>query len=575
MFLNEIIILFTFLVITKCGTDEVDEMTSETYSIRINFTNRFNDTHPISSVTFYPKQVYNILGVTTVSEFLGIPFARPPIDYFRLKRPHPHYGNDTHLKFYANVSSGSCVQKTLNTGIPKFDYYNSKDHMSEDCLKLNIWKPGVNSDAVIVFFHGGDLLRGSASAELYRGHYFAAYARAIIVSANYRLGPYGFAYLGKKTKIPGNMGLLDQTMALRWVNEHIHAFGGNPRKITIFGHEAGGAAAATHLFSGASKGLFKRIILSSGVFPNHRFTVSHKQLIERTRRLSDDMYCKNQTNTLVELCLAQREDNTLRMVISKLREQENKPLRKMFGISSKDKEYFVRDFRKLKMKKDVDILVGTTEDEGTLFYFDYVRDNYKHLEKHNETKEAFMQLVTDINNKLFDKVAKDYNINKEVFKKARAAMKKIVGDREYLVGQRLFHEMHFECDWAKFLERALKKNVKSVYAYRFMHRPKNYDWPEWLPFVITGSDIEFVFGSPFKNYKIHDEKLFTLELIVAMKMMKMFGRFANTGVPDERWVPFSRENKKILILNLNLAKRNAYIFEEFKRNDRCKLFKNY
>lgn len=58
MFLNEIIILFTFLVITKCGTDEVDEMTSETYSIRINFTNRFNDTHPISSVTFYPKQVY-------------------------------------------------------------------------------------------------------------------------------------------------------------------------------------------------------------------------------------------------------------------------------------------------------------------------------------------------------------------------------------------------------------------------------------------------------------------------------------------------------------------------------------
>uniref|UniRef100_A0AAF5D252 Carboxylesterase type B domain-containing protein n=1 Tax=Strongyloides stercoralis TaxID=6248 RepID=A0AAF5D252_STRER len=562
-----------FLPKSKLNNINYSNEVPSNFHVNLIFTNRTKDKIVNVTVTYIPKKIYNITRINVVSEFLGIPFARPPTDYFRFKRPHPHFANSTgNNKFYANTPATPCTQKNLNTGIPKFDMYNTRSGHSEDCLQLNMWVPKIKTGAVIVLFHGGDLYRGSASLELYQGSFFAAYSRAIIVNVNYRLGIYGWAFLGRKTKIPGNMGLLDQNMALLWIRQHIRAFGGDPYKVTIFGHEAGAVTAATHLFAGASKNLYKRMILSSGVFPSRRYTLSHIRLFERTKEMGDLMYCKNQTSTLVEKCLGQRENTTIKRFVDYLRETEKNPLRHMFAIGNQDKEYFVREFSRLKIKKNVELMIGQTEDEGTHFFFDFVRRHFPHLSDHINTRDELMKEMNQINDLLIKKVSEEFKMSSETTNTLRNNYK-YEGNKTYLVGPRLFHDMHFYCDWENFMKNILRKNVLKVYSYKFLHQPKNYKWPNWLHDVLSGSDMEYVFGLPFRNHTGYDDDTFGNELVMSVKMMKIYGRFADTGNPHDSWEPCKNGSIKSAIFNLNLAKVGYIMHEEHKDNPKCLVFK--
>lgn len=133
---------------------------------------------------------------------------------------------------------------------------------AEDCLALNIWAPEMVPGErlpVMVWVHGGGFFRGSASDSLYDG---AAFARQgiVFVSLQYRLGVDGFLHFADA---PANRGLLDQVAALQWVQEHIHAFGGDPARVTVFGQSAGAGALACLLGMPAAQGLFQRAILQS------------------------------------------------------------------------------------------------------------------------------------------------------------------------------------------------------------------------------------------------------------------------------------------------------------------------
>ncbi|MFI0937605.1 carboxylesterase family protein [Streptomyces sp. NPDC021020] len=160
---------------------------------------------------------------------------------------------------------------------------------SEDCLTVNVWTPDLHGEGgtglpVLVWLHGGGFSSGSGGEDFYAGAQLAAHGRMVVVTANYRLGAFGYAYLGPETAAV-NPGLLDQLAALRWVRASAPAFGGDPARVTLAGQSAGALSALALLAHPAGRGLFARAVLQSppaGVAP-----AVPEQATARTRRLAE------------------------------------------------------------------------------------------------------------------------------------------------------------------------------------------------------------------------------------------------------------------------------------------------
>ncbi|XP_076623387.1 juvenile hormone esterase-like isoform X2 [Colletes latitarsis] len=185
------------------------------------------------------------------SSFKGIPFATPPVGRLRFKPPVPPTPwNATRATI---KEPKSCPQL-----FPSDFHYMG----NEDCLYLSVFTPETNFNrnmtprAVMVWVYGGSFVSGYINTAFYSPDFFIE-KDVIIVSINYRIGALG------------NAGLKDQTMALRWIQENIAAFGGDPGRVTIFGASAGSTSVTLHLLSEHSRGLFQRVIAQSGapVFP--------------------------------------------------------------------------------------------------------------------------------------------------------------------------------------------------------------------------------------------------------------------------------------------------------------------
>ncbi|KAG5877342.1 hypothetical protein JTB14_030713 [Gonioctena quinquepunctata] len=154
-----------------------------------------------------------------------------------------------------------CFQQSNMFQIPDLS-----DVENEDCLYLNVYTPLEPSNdtllPVMFYIYGGGFVNGAADFDFYGPHYLMENG-VIVVTANYRVGPFGFLTTGDMV-IPGNFGLKDQLLALQWVKNNIRYFGGDPEKVTIFGQSAGAASVAFHLMSKKSTGLFRAAIAESG-----------------------------------------------------------------------------------------------------------------------------------------------------------------------------------------------------------------------------------------------------------------------------------------------------------------------
>lgn len=210
-----------------------------------------------------------IRGIKTdkVNEFLGVPYAAPPIENLRWQPPvepkawSPAVYNATKLM-------PGCPQHGCRDTNPSFVCPNKT---SESCLFLNIWTPldsrPNSSYPVMVYLHGGNFVHMSASSPVFRGDDFVLKGKVIYVAVDYRLGVLGFLYTGESASdAKGNYGIQDQRLALIWVQQNIKNFGGDPNKVTLFGQSAGAQSSAIHLISEKSKGLFRNVILESSPF---------------------------------------------------------------------------------------------------------------------------------------------------------------------------------------------------------------------------------------------------------------------------------------------------------------------
>lgn len=198
--------------------------------------------------------------------FLGIPFANPPVDKLRFAPPEPYSGTPD---LDATRMSDSCMQSTSAFGTL------GNGQVSEDCLYLNVYTPVLSSAGqqqqqqragdkpVAVYFYGGSFIEGSATLVDYDGGNFASRNDIVVVTVNYRVGALGYMAVGEATDSTGNYGLQDQIMALKWVQQHIAAFGGDPARVSIFGQSAGGQSVVALLSSSAAKGLFSGAISQS------------------------------------------------------------------------------------------------------------------------------------------------------------------------------------------------------------------------------------------------------------------------------------------------------------------------
>jgi para-nitrobenzyl esterase len=208
--------------------------------------------------------------------FKGIPYARPPVGALRWKapvEPEPWTGTLQATKFGnaclqngriygpgSNNTYDATIATTLNTPVG-----------SEDCLTLNVWRPATsdNSLPVIFFVYGGSNISGYTADPVYDGAALAKAANAVVVTANYRVGPLGFLNVaqlktGNAAEDSGNFALLDLMQALKFVKNNAGAFGGNPGNVTLMGQSAGAINVWALLTAPSAAGLFQKAVPLSG-----------------------------------------------------------------------------------------------------------------------------------------------------------------------------------------------------------------------------------------------------------------------------------------------------------------------
>ncbi|KAH6922837.1 hypothetical protein HPB50_019839 [Hyalomma asiaticum] len=508
----------------------------------------------------------------TVGVFYGIPYARPPTGQRRFDRAESIEEPWTDV-FDATVKPESCVQ-VLDTFYGNFSgstVWNANTEMSEDCLKLNVWTPGEPSTAepplaVLVWIYGGGFYSGSSTLDVYDAQTLVSEEDVIVVSMNYRVASLGFLSFGNKT-LPGNAGLHDQYLALRWVQENIACFGGDPNRVTLFGESAGAVSVGLHVLSPLSKPLFHRVILQSGspTAPwGFRDTDAARKEAER---LATALGCPEGLDQDTLDCLRRKNPEEI------VHKETNNggivdfpfvPV--VDGIFLPDTPQALID--KGSFARNISVMLGSNLNEGSWFvqyFFGLpVTEECPEVTKENFTA-ALESLDPSLRTTPISEIMNMYTGGKIPSTSAEMlkALDSIVGD------------YHFTCpvtQWADVLARA----GIPVYGYVFAHRSSWNPWPEWMG-VIHGEELAFVFGVPLNDTYSYSEE----DKNLSRRLMRYWANFAKTGNPNlsgdgspesTHWPLRTDSLKQHLVLDVNesvgCAYREAYckFWEDVRRN---------
>ncbi len=208
-----------------------------------------------------------------ISYFLGMPYGADTSGANRFMPPQkPKPWTDVYPALWWGNSAPQEMENRYENKFASFRDHWNYDDVSEDCLRINVFTPGINDGKkrpVLFWIHGGGFVNGNAiEQDGYNGENFARFGDVVFCSINHRLGPLGFCDLagvgGERFAASGNVGMLDIVAALDWVRANIANFGGDPTNVTIMGQSGGGAKVCILTAMPFAKGLFQKAVVLSG-----------------------------------------------------------------------------------------------------------------------------------------------------------------------------------------------------------------------------------------------------------------------------------------------------------------------
>ncbi|CAH7072877.1 pyrethroid hydrolase Ces2e [Phodopus roborovskii] len=453
-----------------------------------------------------------------IHTFLGIPFAKPPVGPLRFappEAPEPWSGVRDGTTYPAmclqnDDMMNSEALKTMKSIMPPIS-------ISEDCLYLNIYTPTHANEGsnlpVMVWIHGGALVVGMAS--MYDGSMLAATEDVVVVTIQYRLGVLGFFSTGDQ-HARGNWGYLDQVAALRWVQQNIAHFGGNPDQVTIFGESAGGTSVSSLVVSPMSKGLFQGAIMESGVALLPDLISSSSEMVYTIVANLSDCPTVN-TETLVS-CLRSKSESEILAI--------NKAFKIIPGVV--DGEFLPRHPQELLVSADfhpVPSIIGVNNDEYGWLLPMIMGSAQKVKEITRETLPAVLKSTAAqmmLPPECSDLLMEEYMGDTEDPQTLQMQFKEMMGDFMFVIPA--LQVAHFQ------------RSHAPVYFYEFQHQPSFFKDIR-PPHVKAdhGDDIFFIFGNLLFGIKIVSTKE---EELLSRQMMKYWANFARHGNPNSEGLTY-------------------------------------
>ncbi|XP_002741836.1 neuroligin-4, X-linked-like [Saccoglossus kowalevskii] len=471
-------------------------------------------------------------GTRTVHAYRGIPYAEPPVGDLRFAPPKPK--TPWQGEYDASDFRTACIQPD-NPMIPVDKIQD------EDCLHVSVYVPQPSNDkkSVMVWIHGGGLTYGSGTM-LHDGTVLSALNDVIIVTINYRLGVFGFFSTGDDVA-SGNYGFLDQVEALRWVQQNIAAFGGDPDNVTIFGQSAGSISCHAHMLSEMSKGLFNRAILQSGTAIIKGFFNTDPVKSKRVAAgLGHVVGCEKDNTVDLLKCLRSLPaeefldaDDPSKGIIANVTGMDDLMLPflpNVDGIFLKEDPMVTAKSRPFN---DVDLMIGTMADEGMVFIvglFPEAEDKSDITMNKTTYDGMYPHIIPEAKNdavlSMLELLYVDWDHADDDEANYVDAISQMAGDWMFVCPSDTVARSHVE-------------GVRTTYLYQMTHVPTNTLWPIETWKANHGDDVSLVFGIPLFSekqlalggdetsmfkYPISEE-----DVKMSLAVMKYWTNFAKTG----------------------------------------------
>ncbi|KAL4712516.1 hypothetical protein ACJJTC_007532 [Scirpophaga incertulas] len=491
------------------------------------------------------------------SMFMGIPFAQVnSSNPFGASIPQKPFDNT----FLAHDDSARC---------PQIEEFNNTYTGSLDCLHINIYVPGTTKPKgqlpVLVSIYGGDFKIGFSGRYIY-GPRFLTRHGIILVTFNYRLGPYGFMCLNSP-EVPGNQGLKDQLQALKWIKNNIEAFGGDSNKITLIGVSTGAMCAdALAIFS--KEKLFHQIILESG---SSIMPIYSKPEINAPKKLASYLGVDISSNDEALDYLSTVEPSKIIMASSQLKLNFRLCVEKEFdGVERFADENWKN--KKVPNINGITALIGYTKDELFFLYAESPRFFY------------------NCSNLIMRTMSYDFDVEHPDFVGMIDTVKHFyIGDGNETDRNNRYDVSAFESDFRfihpihRTINRYFANNASKIFHYMFSYDGKRNFLKQKMsinePCVVHADEIGYLFDISYLKGSISNEDRFMID-----RLTTLWANFVKYGNPTPntspllpvRWLPITEDspfycmdiNLEMKLKTRNFNKRMAFWDLFYKANEK-------